>query len=189
MKDKILEILKTINRPGIDKLVDFLVNSDFFTAPASTKYHSNFKGGLMEHSLNVYQIFKRRVYGYKLEIPEESIIIAGLLHDMCKVNFYNIETKWRKDDKGKWESYEAYGVKDTFPVGHGEKSVMVLQKYIPLTDVEILLIRWHMGGFEPEENRMHMYNALEICPAIAALIAADMESTYLMEKKEVNING
>lgn len=185
MKEKILEVLKTVKRLEIESLITFLEESDFFKAPASTKYHGNFEGGLAEHSWNVYQIFKRKVQGYKLDIPEDSIVIAGLLHDICKVNFYTKETKWRKDCNGRWESYEDYGVCDSFPVGHGEKSVMMLQKFINLTDTEIMLIRWHMGGFESEDNRMHLYNALELCPAIAALHTADMEATYLLERKEV----
>lgn len=195
MKDKIIKTLKTVDRPGIDNLIQFLEDSDFFKAPASTKYHGNYEGGLAEHSWNVYQVFKRKVAAYKLDIPEDSIIIAGLLHDICKVNFYKRDTKnvlKGKKDNGygkmvnNWVEEEVWIVEDKFPVGHGEKSVILLQNFIPLRETEILLIRWHMGGFEPSENRIYMYNAIEMCPAVVALHTADMEVTYFMDKKEEN---
>lgn len=183
MKEIIIETLRTVNRDGIESLIKFLEESDFFTAPASTKYHGNYEGGLAEHSMNVYQIFKRKVAAYKVNVPMDSIIIAGLMHDICKVNFYKKGVKNVKEN-GAWIQKEIWEVKDQFPLGHGEKSLLILRQYINLTVQEMLLIRWHMGGFEPEGNRVHMYNAIEVEPAIILLHAADLESSYLLERKE-----
>ena len=131
-KERFIEIYKEkIKRDGADKLLDFLLSSssDFFTAPASTRFHGNYEGGLLEHSLNVYDclcdIMKRprikEVYG--IEYSEESIAIAALLHDLCKINFYNVAFRNVKNDMGKWESVPYYTIDDSLPYGHGEKSV------------------------------------------------------------------
>lgn len=183
MKDKIIKILSSVEREGIDKLIDFLEGkSDYFTAPASTKYHGNFEGGLAEHCFNVYTLLKEKNERFNLGLSEETVIITGLLHDMCKVNFYKKEQKWRKDSNGKWEGYEAYGCEDTYPIGHGEKSIIMLQHFIKLNKEEVLLIRWHMGGFESKDNSMHMHNAYDKLPACVAIHAADIEASYLLEK-------
>ncbi|HYE82661.1 MAG TPA: metal-dependent phosphohydrolase [Clostridia bacterium] len=183
LRMNILTELNKVDRPGMNDLVEFLESSDYFTAPASTKYHSSHECGLAEHSWHVLKGLRRKVAGFKLDVPEDSQTICGLLHDICKVKTYKKEQKWRKDDKGKWESYEVYVTDDQFPAGHGEKSVIILQKYIKLTDQEIMMIRWHMAGFEPSENYKYYNGAMDKYPEIVALIAADIESTYLLEKK------
>lgn len=183
MRNTILELLKKVNRAGVEDLITFLMESDFFTAPASTKYHGNHDEGLAAHSLNVFKTFERKVKGYKLIVPEESVIIAGLLHDVCKVNFYAKEQKWRKDENNKWESYESFGVKDEFPFGHGEKSVTILQDFIKLTDQEKMLIRWHMGAWEPQESRAKMSEAMDIYPEIVLLQTSDQEVSRLIDIK------
>lgn len=183
LKECIMDELKKVERPGMNELIEFLENSDFFTAPASTKYHSSHECGLAIHSWYVLKGFRRKVAGYELNVPEDSQTICALLHDICKVRTYKKEQKWRKDDKGKWEDYEAYVVDDQFPAGHGEKSVIILQKFIKLTDQEIMMIRWHMAGFEPSDNYKYYNGAMDKYPEIVALIAADIESTYLLEKK------
>lgn len=167
----------------MDQLIDWLEKSDFFTAPASTRFHSNFEGGLAEHSYLVYQLLDMKNVTFNLGLSKETIIITSLLHDICKVNFYEKQIKWRKDKNNKWESYETYGYNDTFPVGHGEKSVIVLQRFIELTDIEVYLIRFHMGAFLDGENLKAYYQATEIEPRIVAMHTSDYEASKFLEKK------
>ena len=134
----------------MDKLLNFLETSDFFTAPASTKFHLAYEGGLAEHSWNVYTIFNEKLKTYSLEFGKDSIALCGLLHDICKTNFYVRGKKNVKED-GKWIEKEVWMVKDSLPFGHGEKSVYLLQKYIELSDEEALTIRWHMGFTESQD--------------------------------------
>jgi hypothetical protein len=192
MKDKIISLLGSVNREGIDNLIEFLQNSDYFKAPASTKYHGNFEGGLAEHCYNVYTLFKEKNDRFNLGLPEDTVIITALCHDLCKVNFYKRGIKnvkqgkkvnYRGQEVDNWVEKEVWEVDDIYPVGHGEKSIIMLQHFIKLTKDEVLLIRWHMGGFESKDNSMHMYNAYEILPACVAIHAADIESSYLLEKR------
>ena len=160
LKEKFEKALTHVQRENIDKLVEWLkFDTDFFTAPASTKFHGNYDGGLLEHSLHVVE-FALINYNYllkykpELENLKESVIIAALFHDVCKVNQYIWGAeKWVKipDGRGgeKWGSYKGYDFKDPLPMGHGEKSVYYISKYIELTNAEILAIRWHMGFTEP----------------------------------------
>lgn len=182
VKDKIIDLLKSTGRKGIENVIKYMDEGDFFLAPASTKYHNNFDGGLAEHSLNVYELFKEKNERFNLGLSEEAVIISPILHDFCKINFYNKQTCWRKNDSNRWESYEGYKVQDDFPIGHGEKSVIMLQNFIRLTREEIIMIRWHMGNTEPSEMQIHIGNAYNLIPAAAALHTADIEASYLMEE-------
>lgn len=193
MKDKFIEIYKdNITRPGADKLLNYLLseNSDFFVAPASTRYHLAYEGGLCEHSIHVYECLKdylernrvRNEYG--LEYPDESIAIVSLLHDICKVNLYAVEYRNAKNDEtGQWEKVPFYKYNDTLPYGHGEKSVYIVSSYMRLTREEAMAIRWHMG-FSGEENVNTIGKALEMYPLALATHIADMESTFYIEGKE-----
>jgi hypothetical protein len=188
VKEEILKLWAEVDRPGIDKLVDFLVTSDFFTAPCSTQYHLAKPGGLAEHSLNVFEFLSNKCDDYLLDIPVGTIIICSLGHDLCKVNYYGTEKKWRKDARGQWESYEAYCVKDQLPLGHGEKSVSILQDYIQLTDVEKLAIRWHMANFDAGVHfnypSGYAYRAAcEIHPLVTLLFTADLEASNIAERE------
>lgn len=179
-KEKFNELLRATERPGTEELIKYLEATDFYTAPASTNYHNSFEGGLLCHSLRVYDLFKEKLseYAKKHEpFPEDFITISTLLHDLCKVNLYQKVKKWRKDDKGKWEDYEVYEVKDNFPIGHGEKSVIVAQRFIKLTNAEVLLIRWHMGGFVSKDEYRTFNEACKILPEIKLLNTADIEAT------------
>lgn len=159
-KERFIELLRSTKREGIEKLIDFLEKTDFFTAPASTRFHMSCEGGLLQHSLNVYDclaglgtttgdVQEFQAAGMRLDsIPQESIIIVALLHDLCKVNFYATEMRWRKDANQKWEQYPVYTVNDRNPYGHGEKSVMMASEFIHLTMEERYAIRWHMGMSE-----------------------------------------
>jgi hypothetical protein len=182
VKEKIITLLNSTARPGIDKVIKYMEGSDFFVAPASTKYHGNYDGGLAEHSLNVYELFKEKNERFKLGLGKETIIIAAILHDFCKINFYNKQTCYKKNDSNRWESYEGYKVQDDFPIGHSEKSIIMLQCFIRLTKTEIIMIRWHMGNTEPSEMMMNIGNAFKLVPAAAALHTSDMEATYLLEQ-------
>ncbi|MBO0558962.1 HD domain-containing protein [Clostridium botulinum] len=181
-QNTIISLLQSTQRKGIDKIINYLSENDFFVAPASTKYHGNYEGGLAEHSLYVYKLFKEKNKTLDLGLSEESITIAALLHDICKVNFYQKKLRWRKNDKEGWENYEGYVCENDFPIGHGEKSVIKLMQFIKLTKEEIIIIRWHMGGFEPKENLMDISNSYNLVPAAVALHTADLESSYILEE-------
>ena len=189
-QERFLQIFnENIKREGADKLLEFLSNgSDFFTAPASTRYHGAHEGGLLEHSLNVYDCLcdilarprMKEVYG--LEYSAESIAVVALLHDICKVNFYKVSTRNVKDENGKWTTVPYYTIEDTLPYGHGEKSAYIVSAYIRLTREEAFAIRYHMG-FSGTEDPGNVGRALEMFPLAYALVCADMEAAFLMEGK------
>ena len=187
-KERFLEIYnEKITREGADKLLDFLLNgSDFFTAPASTRYHGAHEGGLVEHSLNVYDCLadmaERLKERYGIEYPDESIAIAALLHDVCKVNFYKTSYRNVKDETGRWQSVPYYTIEDTLPYGHGEKSAYIVSAYMRLTRDEAFAIRYHMG-FSGTEDPGNVGRALEMFPLAYATCCADMEAAFLMEGK------
>jgi len=157
-KEKFNKALSYIERDGINELVTWLEeDTDFFSAPASTKFHGNFEGGLVEHTLNAVR-FGLTIFNYmvtvkpELEYLKESVILCCLFHDVCKVNCYTQEEKWTKNSQGKWTSYLGWSFKDDFPMGHGEKSVYLISKFIKLKDPEAMAIRWHMGTYEVGAN-------------------------------------
>ena len=178
MKEQIIDLLKSTNREGMDNLIDFLEKSDFYKAPASTRFHGDHEGGLAEHSFKVYEILKEKVKIAGLDIPEETVIISALLHDICKTNFYKIDYRNAKNDLGVWEKVPYYTIEDTIPYGHGEKSVMMLTEYIKLTNNEKYAIRWHMGFSEPKELYGTLGQAFTKYPFALLLHEADMEATY-----------
>ena len=188
--EMIITLLTQTKRPGINNLLTYLCqDTDYFTAPASTKYHSNYEGGLAEHSLKVMELWDKKNELYKLNIPEESIIICALLHDLCKCNFYvkgkkNVKEGKKPDGRDNWVEKEVWDVDDKLPYGHGAKSVILLQRFIELTEFEILAILHHMGVPESYSDRMAYNAAVEKCPAIITLHTADMESSYLFERVE-----
>ncbi len=193
-KEEFLSIYKeNITRPGSDKLLQYMLSeeNDFFTAPASTRYHGAYEGGLLEHSLNVYHNLKaylergrlREVYGFP-EYSEESIAISALLHDICKMNFYTVDYRNAKNAQGVWEKVPFYKIDDRLPYGHGEKSVFMIQFFMHLRKEEAMAIRWHMGFSGPEDANT-VGRALERYPLAFALHVADMEATYFLEGSEV----
>lgn len=183
MKEEFLKLLKSINREGMDKLIEFIEKSDFFKAPASTRYHGAYEGGLLEHSMKVYEILGSKVKNSVIEInvPEETLIISALLHDICKVNFYKVDYRNAKNAFGEWEKVPYYTVEDTIPYGHGEKSVMMLTEYIKLTVEEKYAIRWHMGFTEPKEAYGTLGQAFKKFPLALLLHEADLEATYFFD--------
>lgn len=182
-------LLLSTKREGIEALLEFIRKSDFYTAPASTKYHSCHEGGLLEHSLNVYECLKEKrknpIWENALkDIPEESFIISALLHDLCKTYFYTVEYRNKKNDEtGVWERVPFYAIDDKMPLGHGEKSVMIASKYIELTNDELYAIRFHMGWSEPKEVYNAVGKAMGKHLLVLALHEADQEATYLLEEE------
>lgn len=183
------ELLLSTKRDGIEKLIDYLHTTDFYTAPASTRFHSSYEGGLLQHSLNVYDMlslmFKHEPWS-KFGIPEETLIITALCHDLCKANFYDVEMRNRKNDRGQWEQYPFYIVNDQNPYGHGEKSAMIAANFIKLSAQERYAIRWHMGFSEPQHNYQYVGKAMEMYPLVVAVHEADLEATYLLESEGQN---
>ena len=190
-KDKFIEIYNTfIKREGADKLLTYLTeNSDFFTAPASARFHSSYTGGLCQHSINVYECLKsymerERVKNtYGLEASDETIAIVALLHDLCKINTYKPSTRNVKDSSGVWHQVPTFSYDDKLPYGHGEKSVYIISGYMRLTREEAFAIRYHMG-FSGNEDKGNVGSAFEMFPLGFALSTADMEATYFMEPVE-----
>lgn len=183
MKEQFLELLKTVKREGIDELIEFIEKTDFYKAPASTRFHGSYEGGLVEHSIKVYEILKHKVETSieTIKIPEESIIIIGLLHDICKANFYKVDYRNAKNELGVWEKVPYYTIDDTIPYGHGEKSVMMITEYMKLTPEEKYSIRWHMGYTEPKENYNTIGATYKKYPIALLTHEADLEATYFYD--------
>lgn len=180
----------SIKRDGSQKLLDWIRSSDFFEAPASTRFHGSRPGGLVDHSLNVYyrllNLYKHE-YGEDLtEEQQETIAIVSLLHDICKANFYKVEIRNRKNDQGQWEKYPAYVVNDQLPYGHGEKSVYIVSSFMKLTRDESMAIRWHMGGFDDavKGGSFALNGAFEMFPLAVLTHVADLLATTIDEGPE-----
>ena len=166
-------------RRGGDQLLEWLENTDFFTAPASTKFHCACEYGLVMHSLNVYKVLREKYF--EEGDSEESFALCGLLHDICKAQFYKISTRNVKNDEtGQWEKRPFYTVEDAFPYGHGEKSVYLIERFVRLKPAEAMAIRWHMG-FSGSEDPRTVGQALQKYPLAFALATADMEASYFLE--------
>ena len=170
-----------IQRPGIDALMSWLENNDFYTAPASSRFHGNHPGGLLEHSINVYNELQRLLAAYpEVKCTKETAAIIALFHDVCKVNMYVPEKRNRKNDQGIWEQYDAYRIDEKFKFGgHGSKSVFLLQQFIRLTPEEAVAINNHMGAYDND----HVGSVFEAFPLAFLLHMADGAATYIVEGK------
>ena len=176
MKEEFIELLKQTNREGMENLIEFLKNkTDFFEAPASTRFHGSFKGGLLEHSMKVYEILKQKAG------DSESVRIIALLHDICKTNVYKVDYRNAKYEQGVWDKVPYYTIEDTIPYGHGEKSVMMISEFIKLTPEERYAIRWHMGFTEPKELYTTIGQAYKKYPIALLTHEADLEATYFYD--------
>ena len=191
-KERFIEIYKkNITREGADKLLEYLESpaSDFFTAPASARYHSSYEGGLCEHSLNVYDCLvsyldtKRAKETFGFDYSDESVAIVSLLHDLCKIGVYKKGYRNVKDESGKWNKVETYEYDDQLPYGHGEKSVYIISGYMKLTREEAFAIRYHMGYSSEREDPRNVSAAFEMFPLAFAVSVADSEATYFIEGK------
>lgn len=186
-KERFIELYRThITREGAEELLEHIIATDFFIAPASTRFHYCHEGGLCEHSMNVFENLKKINETFNLGFSDETLAIVALLHDLCKINFYKIDFRNQKNEFGTWEKVPYYAIDDQFPYGHGEKSVYLIQCYMKLRNEEAMAIRWHMGGWD-EAVRGGSYainGAYDKYPLCAALHCADMMANYITEKKE-----
>jgi hypothetical protein len=180
--EEIIDLLSKTGRQGMEGVVIELSRGDFFKAPASTKYHNCFEGGLAQHSLNVYRNLQKLNTELGCGLGEDTVRIVALLHDVCKENAYEYST-FKTKEGGKWGHKD-----DGFPAGHGEKSVFILLNAgLKLTQQEILLIRWHMGESDlgGMYQRMSFEEAREKEPALTALMCADLLASFVQEKRGV----
>ena len=184
-KEEFIQIYKeNIKREGSAELLEWLQKTDFFTAPASTKFHGACEQGLVMHSISVFKTLVEKHFEPETD-NMESFAICALLHDLCKAEFYKVSTRNVKNDEtGKWEKVPYYAVEDKFPFGHGEKSVFLIERFIRLKPAEAVAIRWHMGGFDEAARggSFAISVAYEKYPLAIKLHLADLESTYLREK-------
>ena len=173
---------KYVARPGCEQFLAWLQGTDFFTAPASTKFHCACEGGLLMHSVNVYQVMREQFICEG--DSEESFALCGLLHDLCKAQFYKTSTRNVKNEEtGQWEKKPYYMIEDAFPYGHGEKSVYLIERFMRLKPAEAVAIRWHMGGFDEaaKGGSFAISQAYDKYPLAVKLHLSDLEATYLRE--------
>lgn len=191
-KEEFEEIYTTkITRAGSAELLEWLKTTDFFTAPASTKFHCACLGGLAQHSVSVYRVMMEKHFITDTD-NEESFAICGLLHDVCKAQFYKESTRNVKNEEtGAWEKRPYYSIEDSYPYGHGEKSVYLVERFMRLKTSEAIAIRWHMGGFDEsvKGGSFSIGQAWQKYPIAVKLHLADLESTYLREKGTSSVHG
>lgn len=198
-KQRFMELCNEhIHRDGLDKVLAYLEKSDFYIAPSSSRFHLNEDGGLCLHSINVFEA-ACKIYNemakpaimdgtspFTEEVSMESIAIATLFHDLCKIKLYHKADRWKKDENNRWVTYPGYEVKDDFPLGHGEKSCLMLSWYMRLKPEEMLAIRWHMGMFDMGESgsslRRSFYAATEKSALVSIVHSADFLVSNLWEK-------
>ena len=182
LKEEFLKITDSvICRDGIGDLIDWLNGTDFFTAPASTRYHGAFEGGLVMHSLNVWYQLKKLCKWYDCDASDESIAIVALFHDLCKVGFYKTEMRWRKDQDNQWEQYPTWKHEEDFAYGgHGSKSVFLVQSFMKLSPEEASAINCHMGQWDSTiySNPSEVFNRNKLA---WLLHVADEAATYIMK--------
>ena len=190
-KKEFIDIFKMqIHREGADKLLEYLLSkrSDFFIAPASTKFHGDYEMGLVTHSINVYYCLKdylsrvRCLSEYNMNYSDETIALVALLHDVCKIKCYHKYMRNVKNEESVWEQVAAFNFDDPEPFGHGEKSVFLISKFLKLTNEEAYAIRYHMG-FSEEGSGKNAGKVFEKYPLALALNVADMEASYFMDDK------
>lgn len=175
---------QNISRAGSAELLAWLQKTDFFVAPASTKFHCACLGGLVRHSVSVYRVMREKHFA-EGEDSEESFAVCALLHDICKAQFYKKGLRNVKNEEtGQWEKKPYYTIDDVYPYGHGEKSVFLIERFMRLKTSEAIAIRWHMGGFDEAARggSFAISQAYDKYPLAVKLHLADLESTYLREK-------
>ena len=179
-----------IHREGADRLLEWLQTTDFFTAPASTRYHCACPAGLVMHSINVYEVMMEKHCDPETD-SAESVALCALLHDVCKAQFYKVSSRNVKNERtGQWEKVPYYVIEDAFPYGHGEKSVFLIERFVRLKPAEATAIRWHMGGFDDAARggNFSISVAYDKYPIAVKLHLADLEATYLREKETSAVN-
>lgn len=190
-KEEFLRIYhEYVHRKGSQELLDWLLKTDFFVAPASTKFHCACEGGLVQHSVNVYQTLMEKHYEEGVD-NMESCAICALLHDLCKAGFYKVSTRNVKNEEtGQWEKRPFYAIEDAYPYGHGEKSVFLIERFMRLDLSEAMAIRWHMGGFDDSAKggSFAISQAYDKYPLAVKLHLSDLEATFLREHDTSAVN-
>ena len=190
-KERFIQILtEHVKREGLAELLAWLETTDFYTAPASSRYHCACPEGLVMHSLNVYDLLMEKHFDPKEDNPESAALCA-LFHDLCKAQFYKVSTRNVKNEQtGAWEKVPYYAIEDAFPYGHGEKSVYLVERFIRLKPAEAAAIRWHMGGFDEavKGGSFAISHAYERYPLAVKLHLSDLEASYLREKGTSEVN-
>lgn len=185
-KERFLGLFQCVEpRPGMEELLAWLETTDFFEAPAGAKHHGAYPGGLVDHSLDVYDQLLLEPGAMKYR--GDTLAVCALLHDVCKVGVYHLEDRRRKNpDTGRWETYQGYAFRDPLPLGHGEKSVFLIQRHMDLTDEEALAIRWHMGAYDEayRGGSRALGEAQERCALVLALHQADMRASQEEKRRE-----
>lgn len=182
LKERFISLCRSVKRDGMEDLLSWLESNGFYEAPASTRFHGAYAGGLLQHSLNVYDEAQRLLAAYpEITVSEESVIVSTLFHDLCKVNFYTTEKRNRKNESGQWESYDAYQIKERFCFGgHGSKSVFLASYFIKLNPDEAVAINCHMGAWDGNKD---VGGAFEQWPLAWLVHVADESATYIKEKE------
>lgn len=169
-----------ICRDGLSNLLDMLESTDFYIAPASTRFHGSHEGGLVQHCVNVFHALWDLA---KEEYDGETIAIVALFHDICKMGYYKVDYRNTKDERGQWIKVPYYTVDDKLPFGHGEKSVFMIQDFMKLNLEEAMAIRFHMGGFIEKDLYPTLSKAYGEFPLAVYLHMADLKATYMMDQK------
>ena len=190
-KQKFIEYYQAnIHREGADRLLEWLQTTDFFTAPASTRYHCACPAGLVMHSINVYEVMMEKHFDPEID-NAESFALCALLHDVCKAQFYKVSSRNVKIERtGHCEMVAYYGIEVAFRYGDGEKSVFLIERFVRLKPAEATAIRWHMGGFDDAARggNFSISVAYDKYPIAVKLHLADLEATYLREKETSAVN-
>lgn len=178
-KEIFVALAKRVEREGISQLMEWLDSTDFYTAPASTRFHGSHEGGLVEHSIAVHGRLHELTSLYNIQASNETIAIVALFHDLCKVGMYKTEMRWRKDANNQWEQYPTYKRDEDFKFGgHGSKSMYIVQNFMKLTPEEAVAINCHMGQWDAT-TYSDVSSAYEDCPLAWALHVADEAATYI----------
>lgn len=183
-REKILTIMgENAARKGMVEFKDWLISTTFFTDPASNRYHNAFTGGLADHTYKVLEILKRKVKMYKLNTPVDTLVVTALCHDLCKIGCYSIESRNRKNEQNKWESYQMYNYADPLPLGHSQKSLYLAQRFFDLNEREAAMILFHMGFSQDYMENMAFSDACKKWKEVLLIHTADIESSYLAESQ------
>jgi hypothetical protein len=196
---KYISLIASVERPGVHEYLAWLYEeTDFYRAPASANGHGNYEGGLLEHSIEVFYNLISLTGRAPIILPQDSIKIIGLCHDVCKANFYKQSYKQQKqvgpdgeeliglNGKAVWHTVPYFTIDDKEPLGHGEKSVIIMQRFIKLAPEELMAIRWHMGGFDDTAQTyagsLALRKAFETYPIAALTHFADHFASLPTEK-------
>ena len=167
------------DRDGVDSLMEWLRGTDFYRAPASTRYHGSYDGGLVAHSLSVLDQLRKVNQAWGFELDEGSMVLCALFHDLCKVDFYKPDTRNVKDERGVWHKVPCYSVDEKYHFGgHGSKSVYLLMNFVKLTPEEAAAVNCHMGQFDATQYSKPA-EAFADNPMAWALHVADEAATYI----------